>query len=483
MKGGNFIAYFVSGALPRLSMFVILFVLARQISITETGLFVLVRTVGEILEMSSANWLRLFAQTREAGQVRLRPLRTGRLLVLAGGAIAVALLAVIPAAMIVAPERIWIFSACTALYVVAFALLRTVLVVQQITQNHAMYSRIELARGIVVLVAVLGAAYMPAATFVGPSMALASATLLVALAGAWMSRNHTHAPQFIARGYGTAWRYGTPIVADTIFGLVLMYFERFVLNQLLGPASVGVYAIAFALGRQPVDFIAAPLNNLTVTALFAARAREGEARAREIQTGTSISLFVLCAAVFTGILLLSGQIAELFVKPEFRVDTAWLMPIIAASASIMVFKVFLYDNLFFMAGRNGLKLAAIIPAAIGGAVGSVVLIRAFGLEGAAWASLLSAGLSLATSVIATRTFFRFPLPVGALLRIAGAAALSGLALKGAIFLAQPLGAIAEIVAGFIVFCGCYAVALRLAGVSLQRLISTPWDPMAAPDQA
>ena len=478
MKGGNFIAYFLAGALPRLSMFVILFVLARQISIVETGLFVLVTTVGEILEMSTANWIRLFAQTREAGQQRLRPLRYGRLLVLALAGMGAALLLVLPAALIVSPVRFWAFGLCVGLYVVAFAALRTVLVIQQLTQNHTMFSRIELARGLLVLVAVLAAAYMPGATFVGPSVALALSTLLVALAGMWFARSRAHPPRFIARGYGTAGRYGAPIIADTVFGLVLMYFERFVLNQLLGPASVGVYAIAFALGRQPVDFIAAPLNNLTVTVLFATRAREGEERARKVQTGVSISLFVLCAGALTGIFMLRTQFAELFVKPEFRADTALLMPIIAASACVLVFKVFLYDNLFFMAGRNGLKLKAIIPAAIGGAIGSVVLIKAYGLAGAAFSSLLAAVLALAASVIATRTFFRFPMPFADLARISAVALLSGLVLKGATVLVQPLGTLAEVVAGCVLFCACYAFGLGLVGVSLRRLISTPWDPLA-----
>lgn len=484
MRGASVISYFLAGAIPRLAMFVILFLLARWLTIEETGLFVLVMTVGEILEMISANWLRLFAQSREAGQSRLRPLRLGRLAVMGVAMYGLAAASVLPAAIIVAPGRVWDFTLATLVYVTAFALLRLVLVIQQITHNHALFSHIELVRGVLVLVSVVAAARLPGATFFGPALALGLSSLVVAVVGLVASRAQVSRPRIVWKGFGTARRFGAPIIADTILSFVIIYFERFVLNEMLGPASVGVYAIAYALGRQPVDFIAGPMNNLTVPTLFAVRLREGDEAARTMQSGFSITLFILCAGAFTGTLLLRQPIAALFVKPELQADTARLVPMIALAACLVVFKTFLYDNLFFMLGRNGLKLRSIVPAAVGGAVASIGLVAAFGLTGAALAAVAATAMALCASIIATRTFFRFPLPLARFGGIAVAAGLSGLALWGATSAVAAFGPLAELLAGFVAFCLTYAAGLTVQGISVRRILSTPWAPLTpAPPSA
>ncbi|MCA0425309.1 MAG: lipopolysaccharide biosynthesis protein [Proteobacteria bacterium] len=480
MTGSGFIGYFLAGAIPRLSMFAILFLLPRRISMTETGLFVLAMTVGEILEMTSANWVRLFAQSREAGQRRLRPLRFGRLLVLAGAMLGIALVLSIPVAWFVASDHIGAFIVAVFAYVLAFAPLRLVLVIQQVTHNSGLYAKIELTRGLMILPAVIGATYLPNAGFLAPSLALSGITLLAALVGFAASRSQFSAPRLIARGYRTPFQFGMPIVGDTLLNFVVVNFERFVLNAFLGPASVGVYAIAFALGRQTVEFFIAPLNTMTVPVLFATRAREGDERAREIQSGISISIFILCAGALAGIILLRSQIADLFVKPEFRADTAWLMPVIAGSTCLLMFKVFLYDNLFFMLGRNALKLKAVVPAAIVSAFGSVILVHAYGLPGAALSALLSTTLALCASIFATRTFFRFRLPLLEFGKITLIVLAASVALVLGVRVVAGAGSLAEFLAGFIAFSLAYGGGLAMLGISPLRLLKTPWEPYGVP---
>ncbi|HRK23757.1 MAG TPA: oligosaccharide flippase family protein [Beijerinckiaceae bacterium] len=477
MRGANFITYFLAGAVPRLGMFVILFVLAQRISIAETGLFALVVTVGEMVEMTSANWLRVFVQAREAGQDRIRSLRAGRILVLALAMLVLALLTVVPIASIVAPSRMGQFAIAVCAYIAAFALLRLVLAVQQITHQHRLFARIELARGVTVLVTVIAATFLPGASFFEPALALAGTTLIAAIWGAVAGRERVSRPAFSGHGFGTAFRFGLPVIADTGFNFLIVYFDRLVLNEFLGPAGVGLYAMAFALGRQPVDFVTGPMNNLVVPVLFTARAREGDARAREMQTGFAVTLTVLCAAVLVGVLLLREPIAALLVKAELRDEICNILPILTAAACVLVFKVFLYDNLFFMTGRNALKLKAVAPAALIGAMISFLMVRSHGLFGAAMAALIASCLALACSVVATRSFFLFPLRYGVMAFVVGAAMIAGLALAGAAALAAPLGPLAQIMAGFIAFCLVYGVALKLGGVSLKRLVTSPWAPL------
>src|SRR5689334_19590902 len=96
---GVFPFYFAANMATRAAMLIVLIVLTRLLSRTEYGLFALVVTTGEILEMASSNWIRIYLLRTESGAKTLRPRRLGRALVLSAGGALVAL----AAAMLVVP--------------------------------------------------------------------------------------------------------------------------------------------------------------------------------------------------------------------------------------------------------------------------------------------------------------------------------------------------------------------------------------------
>lgn len=477
MSVASFLFYFLAVAAPRLGMFVVVFELARLLPLAETGLFVLVVTVGELLEMSVANWLRIYIQNREAGRERIGAYRYGRILALTLGMTLVAILAAIPAAWLVAGPRWPEFAVATIIYIVAFGLLRYGLNLLQTMQQHSAYARVEFLRGAMILAVVAGMALDQPETFLMPSLAVSCGTLAVALAGIRLTLPLVERPRLAARGFRAAARFGTPMMADTILAYTIFSFDRFVLNSMLGPAAVGIYGVAYALGRQPIDFLAGPINNVTVPALFSAYASHGEERARQIQTGTGITLFMFCAALLVGVVMLREQIVHLLLKEQFWADTVWLMPVITVASCFMIFKAYLFDNLFHMTGRTALKLRMILPVTFASVLMSVGCIWWLGLKGAGIAAVAGGALGMLASARITRRFFPFPLPLDRLAAIVAAAAAGALALAIGVRLGKPFGELGETILGTLGFCVVYAAGLELSGISLRRTLSRPWDPL------
>src|SRR5215471_8503167 len=81
---GVYPLYFLANVASRASMLIVLIVLTRLLPTAEYGLFALVVTVGEILEMGSSNWVRVHLLRTEAGAGKMRPRQLGRALVLGG---------------------------------------------------------------------------------------------------------------------------------------------------------------------------------------------------------------------------------------------------------------------------------------------------------------------------------------------------------------------------------------------------------------
>lgn len=481
MRAGSSILYFLAVAAPRIGMFAVIFALARLLPVAEVGLFVLVVTVGELLEMVAANWVRVYVQNREAGNARISGLRAGRMIAITCGVTLLATIAAFPVAHIVGDERWRDFAIAASIYVIAFGVLRHALGVLQTLRRHDDFARVEFVRALTIIGAIVIVALVGPRSFFLPSLALSLSTLLVALWAVGISSKFVDRPRFTGRGFRAAASFGLPMMGDNLLAYLLVSFDRFVLNEMIGPAAVGIYGVAYALGRQPIDFVAGPLNNLTVPALFAARAQEGDERARAMQTGAALTLFILCSAMLAGVFMLRRQIVELVLKPEFWPDAVWLMPAITATSCLIIFKMYLYDNLFYLYGRTGLKLKIAMPIGIVSLLLTLALIWRFALAGAALALFIGAALALAGSIWGSRTFFRFQFPFRSAAKVAGLVVLASVALYSATWLAHPLGLFAEIAAGFIAFCTVYALGLGWLGLSLRRMIATPWAPFK--DQA
>src|SRR5262249_43178104 len=133
---------------PRVAMFVLLMVFTRVLPVEQFGLFALVITMGEILDMTAANWVRVYILRAEAGASGLSARRLGRALGLNFGATLLSTSIAAIAVPLVSDGHAGALVLGTITYIVAFSLARLTLTFAHLTQRHVVYAVIEAARAV-----------------------------------------------------------------------------------------------------------------------------------------------------------------------------------------------------------------------------------------------------------------------------------------------------------------------------------------------
>ncbi|MGE0846292.1 MAG: lipopolysaccharide biosynthesis protein [Flavobacteriaceae bacterium] len=474
MRRAPYLLYLASTIAGRLAMLVVLVVLTRLLTPENYGLFALVVATGEILDMSMSNWVRILYLREESGRDRLRAVRLGRMFTLMTASTLAAFLVAIGVAFAADGGNPGVFALSTIAYVASFALLRVALTLSQQRKDHAGFTAIELSRSLVAVPAVAGAAAW-AGGYAAPALALALTTALVAGLGLARNMRGQPAPRRPRHGYSAALRFGLPVAAVSFLSFAFGWFDRFILNAWEGPAAVGIYAAAFALGRQPVALFLGALNTYTFPKLAELANKGGLDSVARAQTALLSSMSAVGAAAAAGLWALADPLARVLFAPQFATEAAPIVPWIAGGALLVSLKSFVFDNSFHMTKATGRLIGYMLPAAVAGLAASMILIDAHGLAGAAWAFLAGTGIALLASAATSFTVLRFALPWRRLAEIAAAAVLGGLAARLASDALHGWGPLAQAAGGGLVLAAVYLGTLRICGFSLAAFLAAPWE--------
>ena len=474
MSRVNVVLYFGATFVPRLATFLLLLVLTRLLPVDDYGLFTLVVTSGEILDMAFGGWLRIFILSSESRVRRPSARRLGRALVLAGGscALSLAMTTLLP---LVQPNLSGRFVVAVAAYVLAFAALRLGLTLLQARQQHVLYAGIEMLRGVLSVGGSILAVYLVQPTFFAASLGVSLTTLALAVVACAAAARLLPWPALPALGYRAPLLFGLPLVVVALASHVVGWLDRFILNAALGPASVGLYAAAYALARQSVELFSTALNPYIFPMLVRSYAADGPAAAGRIQSGNLLALAVLCGAVAAGVSLLAEPFTTLVLPEEYRAAAVRVIPWIAFATLCNGLKNFCFDNVFYIANKNWRQFFTIAPAATLSLVGGLLLIPIGGPTAAAMIAAASATLSLATSAFLSTRILPFPVPRTAVIGLATSlllASLTALFIDELLNLTAPLTILIAATLGFIVV---YAGTLTAFGFSLVRLLDRPWE--------
>jgi O-antigen/teichoic acid export membrane protein len=467
--------YLLAGIAPRAASFALILVLTRLVPPEEYGRVVLVIATGEALDMVIGGWTRIYSLRAEAGRALTR-LRLGRLLALAAGAALPRLLAAALLGYALDPRRSVEFVPSLLAYVASFAVLRLALTLLQLRGRHATYLGLEVGRGALGLLGALGAALLVDASVAPVVLGLSAGIGLMGLVGLAAALAGLPAPRLPRRGYAPALRFALPIVVGmaAVYGLGL--FDRYLLTFLEGPAAVAVYAAAYAIARQPIDLVAGSINAVTFPVLMRRYGEGGPQEAARVQAGILVSIATVACGLAAALAALAGPIATLLLPEPYRADAAAVLPWIALGSALFAVKNFVFDNSFHATNRNWLQLASYLPTAVVGIVVTATLIVSHGVVGAAMGFAASGLAALSLNVYAAQRVMPLPLPRARLAAVATAAATAGLA-AWALAGSMTGGALGQVLAGGTLSVVVYAAGIVLAGLSLGRLLQTPWAPM------
>ena len=474
--------YFLSNVATRVAMLIVLIVLTRLLPTVEYGLFALVVTLGEILEMASTDWIRVYLLRTEAGASKLRPRRLGRALALSIGGTFVGLSTSMLVVPFISPGRTPEMMLAVAVYIAAFALLRMTLTLMQLLRSHTPYVAVESGRALGIVTATIIVAMVSPHSFLPASLALSLVTGASAALGLFSAGRLVVRPVLPRGGYLAALTFGVPFLLANTLSYAIGWSDRFVLNYFLGPAAVGIYVAAYSIARQPVALFVGALNPFTFPLLVRAYAVGGARNAGPIQSGLMITMTTFGLGIVAGLALLADPLATLLFPPSYRADVAILIPWIAMATFIVSIKQFIFDNALHVTQQNWPHLFTMIPPVLVSIGLGILLVRSHGLFGAAINYVAVAIVATLSSAIFSFRVLSFAIPWRDLAKVVLSALIATLATWGTIH-HFAWGVVETLIAAAIVFCTVYGTLLTVLGFSLWRIIETPWAPLNIHAQA
>lgn len=213
-----------------------------------------------------------------------------------------------------------------------------------------------------------------------------------------------------------ALRYGVPIIIGGGLGWVGLNASRFILNDMLGVAAAGMFAVGYGLGQRAAA-VAAMLVTAAAFPLAVKHMEQGGSKAAMNQlVDNSALLFAILVPSIAGIYSLRAEIVHLLIAAPFQAATLAILPLSVLAGSIRNLRAHFGDQVFLLHSRTRLMvIVSSIDAAVT-VVLSIIFIHHWGLVGAAAATVASACAAATVSFLIGFTKFGLTLPVSHLLR-------------------------------------------------------------------
>ncbi len=454
--GRNAAIYGGALLLPRLAAFVALIVFSRIVAPAEYGYFALFVTSAELLNAVLFNWirlalLRLYPEYESAGRISVLR-RT--CLAMTGVAAVVSVPIGALMALVAAPDRTIAFSLLLGVMTFANGAVRLRLAELQAQERSLPYFGIEVSRAVLSLVLSLALVEVMEPHFETLSAGFAIASLAVALVCLVPFARELSHPGLDRPAVTAIVSYAGPIVPITVLESLIPLTERYVIQLVVGPAAVGIYAATQNLVQQPINMLASAVGLAAFPMVMRSAELEGNGSAQTRLGEVGSYLFALGLPAVAGLIMLRTEIASVVLGEEFRAQAATLIPWIAVTALLVNLKFHYFDVAFHVTRRLLVQVASLLPATLLTAPFIYVFLKMFGLPGAAAGSCLAFSLSVVASWLAGRRLLAIPHALGEVARIGASVAV----MVGVLAAIGPLDGIAGLAALVVAGLAAFAAA-------------------------
>lgn len=414
--------------LPRIVSLVLVLILTRLISKEEYGLFVLVVTLSEAIDLIAASWVRLalarFASASDGafGRETVRSFLVYLITLVPAFAAAVAF------GVWSQPERAVEFVAAMVVYLVASGIMRYPSSIMSVQADRNGIVGMEVGKAVGVLILGTAAAWIWG-SFLSQTLVYGLVTTAVGLWGGWRSTRPLDLHAGPLEPLPSYLSYGLPIIPTALVGSIIASSDRIFLDRAVGPEAVALYAAGAMLARQPLDFLFSLAGVRVFPLMMEDYERGGAARARRRMAELTSSVVFMTLPAAVGILLVADPMVKLLLAPDYAEVADTVVPLAVVAALFAGFKTFILEQVYHMVKRNGISAAATTPAAFVGLAAMALLVPRWGIWGCALAYLIQNAALFAVNFVVTRRLMAFPIPWSDLLRTAGATAVMALALR------------------------------------------------------
>ena len=225
-----------------------------------------------------------------------------------------------------------------------------------------------------------------------------------------------------------ALHYGMPLVIGGGLSWIGLNGPRFIVNDLLGVAAAGTFAIGYGLGQRASAMAAMLVTVATYPIAVKSMEEKGSVAAmRQLADNGALLLAVLAPATL-GVFLLRDEIVTTLIAEPFQAATLAILPLSVLAGGIRSVRAHFGDQVFLLHNRT--QLHAVVSGADAAAtvIFGLALTFYWGIIGAAIASIIAAALAAVVSIGLGLRLFRLQIPFLHMARIALACVAMGLLL-------------------------------------------------------
>jgi O-antigen/teichoic acid export membrane protein len=301
------------------------------------------------------------------------------------------------------------------------------------------------------LAVLLGVLFYVAGNLLGFFIATIVGELIpVVFLGVWMLRGGIPKPQLFSTPlFREMLAFGIPMLGFELSTVILSMGDRYLIQNILGADSVGIYSAAYNL----CDYIKSMFLASLVAAAQPMYMRLWEEKGKPATVeflSRFMQVYLMAAALVIAGLAAVGEELIIFLASEKYRAGAVIIPYVMAGMALHLLVVIMGAGLY-IEKRSKTVLVLIISAA-GLNVGlNLLLLPRLGLTGAALANLFSLAFLVIACAVAGRTRLPIPVPFGQLLKASGIGVLMYFAVTQIHFNSNLLTLTARVLVGGLLF--------------------------------
>jgi O-antigen/teichoic acid export membrane protein len=211
--------------------------------------------------------------------------------------------------------------------------------------------------------------------------------------------------------------YGLPLSASFAMAFIVNSSDRFFINHYLGPASTGIYAVAYDFSNNSLSVIMYAINLASFPLAIRALEKGGEVLAREQLEKNLILLLSITIPVAVGMAIMSSEISSIFIGQAYSKDASIIIPLVAIGGLFIGFKNYYLDLAFQLGNKTYLQIWAVAFSAIVNILLNIFWIPKYGIIGAVYSTLACYIVSIAFSYKMSQRSFEMPMPFMKIIKI------------------------------------------------------------------
>ena len=250
-------------------------------------------------------------------------------------------------------------------------------------------------------------------------------------------------------------RYGIPLSLTVALAIVISSSDRYIIAYFLGKGPAGIYAAAVDFTSQTLTLLMMAISLAILPLAMKAFEDHGSDAAREQMLHNATLLLAVGVPAVVGLMLLAGNVSHCLLGREFREEATRIMPIIAFGTFLAGYKAYHLDSAFQFVHRTIYQVWIVLVAAVVNVVLNLLMIRPFGIIGAASASVVAYVVSMVLTAAYGRKHFALPFPTRDFLKVFAASS----AMAAMLWLLRDYRGSAALVAQ--VSAGCFVYGMVL----------------------